>query len=373
MTAYFIPALIGESVPRWKNNIGFKNHDLKFFTNRSFFQHNTLLTSTYYMINSVKDFRGEFGYPQDSLLIADSGGFQFASFDQKHKDIGVTPTEVLRWMENNADIAMNLDVPPWTNFDASLRKSIENFKYFQEKRQNYNMKLYNILHGKTFPEMHMWYKAVKEFNFDGWAYGVKPSDNIYLQALGYMFLHENDAAHIRTNFHMFGVSGIRNMLALSMLAHHFDSEITFDSSSYGLGTRIRRFCFPKDVRYGIEFGRDARHDLTSIPCDCPVCRHLDISDLYNQEHQAIGLLISLHNLYQYVDVNRLINILVSDDHALDQYSKSVGEYKTVLMFRKMLADYDKNGTKMIYDNYKPLMVLRRKETPGDNLFGFEES
>lgn len=368
--AYFVPALIGESIPRWKNNVIFNDHDLKFFTNRSFFKHGSLLTSAYYMIDSVEDFRKELGYPNDSLLIADSGGFQFASFARKHKEIGITPLQVLRWMEANADIGMNLDVPPWDDFNASLKQSVENFKHFQHERQNYHMKLYNILHGKTFGEMHEWYDAVKNFNFDGWAYGVKPSDNIYLQALGYMFLQENDAPCIKTNFHMFGVSGIKNMLVLSMLAHHFESDITFDSSSYGLGTRIRRYMFPKDVRYGIEFGRDVTHKLSNIPCDCPVCKNIAIDDLYNQNHQAIGLLISLHNLYQYAEVNRMINILVSDDYALDMYAKSVGELDTVVSFRKILHAYDESRTQAVYDNYKHLMVFRKRENPGNNLFSF---
>ncbi len=366
--ACFVPALIGESIPRWKNNIHIGKYDLKYFTDKSFFKYGSLLTSAYYMVNSIQDFRIELDYPKNNLLIADSGGFQMASFARKHKKPNVTPTQILRWMESNADISMNLDVPPWDDFNASLKQSVENFKYFQDNRLNYDMKLYNILHGKTFQEMHTWYESVKDFNFDGWAYGVKPADNIYLQALGYMLLNEFDAPHIKTNFHMFGVSGIKNMIALSMITNHFDSTITFDSSSYGLGMLIRRFHFPYDIRHGIEFGRDAKKTMTSIPCNCPVCRHVTINDLYDQESQVTGSLLSLHNLYQYIEVNRIINALVSDDYALDEYSKSVGEYETVLNIRKMLKDYETSGTGTVYNNFKSLMVFRSQENPGNNLF-----
>ena len=367
--AIFVPALIGESIPRWKSSMLCGDHDLKFFTEKSFFKHCNLLTSAYYMIGNVEDFRTELGYPANGLLIGDSGGFQMASFAQKNKPIDVTPLQILRWMESNTDISMNLDVPPWNDFNASLKKSLENFTYFQDNRLNYGMKLYNILHGKTFNEMHTWYDAVKDFNFDGWAYGVKPADNIYLQALGYMLLNERDAPHIKTNFHMFGVSGIKNMLGLSMIANHFDSDITFDSSSYGLGMRIRRFHFPYDIRHGIEFGRDAKKTMFSIPCNCPVCRNITINDLYNQESQITGSLLSLHNLYQYTEVNRMINAIVSDDYALDEYSKSVGEYDTVLNMRRMLSDYESHGTDVVYNNYKHLMIFRSMDNTGNNLFG----
>ncbi len=372
--ATFVPA-VSTAETRWKEkDFIFKGKDSKFFTPESVFQYPYLLTTVPYEIDKqTPDFREAYGYPKEYCLIADSGGFQIAKAQLGGQDIGITPLQILRWMENNADIGMNLDSPPWTNFDKSLKTSQENFTVFQNNRENYDFKLYNVLHGKTLPEMIKWYSGVKDYEFDGWAFGARPADNIYLQIIGYMFLRENNAAHWETNFHLFGVSGIKNMLVLAMLSHEFGGSMTFDSSSYITGMRYRRFYFPKDIRYGIEFGRDAKKTMQSIPCRCPVCRRLEIDDLYSQESPGAYVSLLLHDLYQYIEVNRMINNMVSDDIVFMEYAKSVGEEKTVRIARIIIDQIQKKGVSHVYDNFRHSMVLRDMSNPGNNMMSFISS
>jgi tRNA-guanine family transglycosylase len=370
--AIFVPAVSGSVRGHfWKKNYVYNDHDVKFFTDKSYYKYNFALTSTYYEFeNNTKNFRKEYNYPDDYILLTDSGGFQVATFTRKNKPINITPMQTLRWMEDNADIAMNLDVPPWDDFNASLKKSKENFAYFQKNRINYDMKLYNILHGKTLDEMKIWYHEVKEYNFDGWALGVRPADNVYLQVIGYMFLHEMNASHLNTNFHMFGISGIKNMLVMAMLSNHFDASLTFDSSSYDSGTRFRRFHFPKDIRFSTDFGRTAKKTMKTIPCNCPVCRHTSIDILYKQNGPEAYLLLPLHNLYQYIEVNRMVNALVTDEYAFEEYAKSVNEEKTINIVNQMFMDYNEIGVFRTYDKYKELMTLREKINIPANMNSF---
>ena len=66
--------------------------------------------------------------------MGDSGGYQIASgamkWDIKHLD------RIFKWLEENTDIAMNLDIPPRLKYQGQyaecLQISKENFKYFSD-------------------------------------------------------------------------------------------------------------------------------------------------------------------------------------------------------------------------------------------------
>lgn len=300
--AIFIPAVGPQFWGYWKNAFDYKGHDFKWFTESSLFSYPFAFVSF-----GTKDtwyWRDESGYPEDGLIITDSGGFQIA------KGKSICPEASLRWQEDNCDIGFNLDVPIINggNLGTCLAKSVENFRFFEKKRKNYNMKLYNVLHGRTLQEIETWYNAVENFNFDGWAIGVKGT--IYKQILGYMVLHEKDALNLENSIHLFGTSNLQSMLVLAMLSKHFDTAITFDSSSYSQGARVRDWYFPLSIRHSANFGKNAKKSMTAIPCSCPVCSHTTIEDLYSQTNPAAHLLIALHNLYQFIETNRLIDIMV---------------------------------------------------------------
>ena len=184
-----------------------------------------------------------------------------------------------------------------------------------------------------------------------------------------MFLHEMNAPNLNTNFHMFGISGIKNMLVMAMLSNHFDDALTFDSSSYNSGSRFKRFYFPKDIRFSTSFGRNAKKSMKSIPCNCPVCRHTSIDDLYRQNGSESNLL-ALHNLYQFIEVNKIVNALITDDHAFMLYAKSVDEEETINIVNNMFNDYEEIGVSRTYDKYKELMTLRKKINIPANMNSF---
>lgn len=374
----YVPAIGDNIITNWLRNTKHAEKGFRFFDNgNSFFDYKFLLTSAYYRImDNDEDHRKTVNYPDDTIIISDSGGFQILSYTKKGNPIKITQIEILRWMENNADIAMNLDVPPATgNFDASLKKSVENFTFFENNRNNYDMKLYNILHGKTLDEIKTWYTTVKDFNFDGWALGIHPSTNVYLKLVAYFYLMEKGETSQLTNAHFFGVSGPSNMISLAMLAKNFDAALTFDSSTWTCGQRFRDFYLPLDIRHCVRFGRKFKNTINSVPCDCPVCKTNDIITMYDQTNPMSSLLLSYHNLYQYIEVNRMINTMIDDEETFIEYTKSLGEYELVNNINNMFIDYKNNNTEYVYNKYKYLFseIKPEKKELETNLFGWPQT
>jgi tRNA-guanine family transglycosylase len=373
----YVPAIGDNIITNWLRNTTHQGKGFRFFdNNNSFFNHKYLLMSAYYRITDEDhNHKQLLNYPSDTTVISDSGGYQVMSFGKKGNPIKVTQMQVLRWMENNSDIGMNLDVPPVENFSSALTKSVENFKFFETNRLVYdNFKLYNILHGRTLDQIKQWYNAVKHFQFDGWAIGVHPSTNVYLKLIAYLYLLENGETSPLTNTHFFGVSGPANMLSLAMVAKKFDAALTFDSSSWSWGQRFRDWWFPLDVRHCVRLGREFKNTINSIPCDCPVCRTMDISQLYDQTNPMTPLLLSFHDLYQYIEVNRMINIMIDDDDTFMTYAKSLGEQSLIDNMINIINDYEQKNVSFVYKKYLPLFssVPKEKKDMATNLFGWPE-
>jgi tRNA-guanine family transglycosylase len=365
--AIYVPANGQQFESYWKSHpeYRYKNFDIKHFTDQSMFKHNYILTNAYYNVERQNtNIREVFTIPDDVKIWGDSGGFQIGSFGKKGKTIKISVSSILVWLEANADVGMNVDIPPWfVNFNSSIKQSIENFNLFEDYRQNYRMKLYNILHGTNLQEINTWYNAVKNFNFNGWAIGIKPSNNIFLQLLGYLVLHENDALNLKDSCHFFGMSSIQNMISLSMLANNFDTDVTFDSSSFNMGSRMRAYYLPMSVRNFVMFGRDNNRKMSNLPCNCPVCRNTTIQEMYSQDLWYTPILLSLHNLYQFVEVNKMINIVSKDYEVFEEFAKSVNEFKLYNMLDRILKDYN-NGTTCndLYEKYKYESIFIQEQT-----------
>jgi hypothetical protein len=339
--AKFVPAIGEQFNHAWTKNKKYKDFDLKFFTKDSHFEHDIGLQCCYYGINGVnkkdkRPYREIVGWPDDKLLITDSAGFQVSSFMKKGETCNIKPIDSLRWQEQNADIAMNLDmpptldkIPPYSVFKEALDWSVNNFQFFQDNRKNYKMKLYNVLHGETIHLMQAWYDAVKHFNFDGWAVGMKPPWSPMIQAMGCAFLHEMGEFDKSSCYglHFFGTSGKHVVPTIVYFASKLnDKVVTYDSSSYNIGSIYRTYYLPFDfgphLSFGDKFKRTNPH-VKRLPCDCPVCRSIDDINTLNGNQIYSGVLISLHNLYQYKIYNRVLNSIVHDKEKFIKYLKSI--------------------------------------------------
>ena len=359
----------------WKTK--YKDFGFKWFLKgQSFFHYPYMLTNAFNNI-SYKNYRDGQEFPRDPnhILIGDSGGFQIVSYAKKGINVNIEPISILRWLENNCDIGMNLDFPLLDNFNHSLSHSVENFGVFESSRNNYDIMLCNVLHGRNKKELETWYKSVCNFDFDGWAIGVKPADNIYLQLYAYLLLHSNGAKGLENYCHFFGVASIRNMVILAILTKKLGYPVGFDASSYNVGSTAREFFMPENIGGHYYLGsKNSERFLTGMLCDCPVCRNININDIY-EDSGGSGVLICLHNLYVTIETNRVINCLAKDHKNLLRYTNTMirKDINIVRNINNILNDYIESGhdMDMIYTRYEELFILGGDKIPASNLNGIK--
>lgn len=183
--------------------------------------------------------RKDFGL-EKAFVFGDSGGFQLARGALKWSpEIRET---IFHWLENNADIAANLDIPPRTRyanrFDDSLSISLENFKWF-ETHQSGKCTFLNVLQGSNTYQYSYWYDKVRDFEFGGWCVGGPQRLVDFFYALA-VLLKEREFEKKRNGYiHLLGISKISDFYLLSMLQKNFNKyfdnriQVSTDSSSPG--------------------------------------------------------------------------------------------------------------------------------------------
>jgi len=391
----FVPAIGEQFNSFWNRGLKYKGkdgkeYDMKFYTSNSHFNHKYALQTCYYGINGVgktssKRFRDMIGYPKDAILIGDSGGFQIASFKKKGEVCNLTPIDSLRWQEENCDVMMNLDVPStldkvpsYGDFMEALNQSVENFKLFEKERKNYDIPLLNVLHGETLKLMEIWYDKVKDFKFDGFAIGMKPAWNPMIQAMGFMFLWEKGEFD-KDSFkwlHFFGTSGkhvVPTMVyAASKLSR--DIKVTYDSSSYNIGSIYRTYYMPFDLGPHLSFGekyKKANPQIKELPCECPVCSTIgDIEEL-NKPDIFGGTLISLHNMYQYIYYNNILNKLVHNKELFIDYLNKININEKTLKSIEFIDFAIEHGLTNAIEKYHDWLIPQELNTTKQvNIFNF---
>jgi len=183
--------------------------------------------------------RKDFGL-EKAFVFGDSGGYQLARGALKWSpEIRET---IFHWLEHNADIAANLDIPPRTTyanrFEDSLEISLENFKWF-EKHQSGKCTFLNVLQGSNTHQYSHWYDQVKDFDFGGWCVGGPQKLVDFFYALAVMLKNREFEKKRNGYIHLLGISKISDFYLLSTLQNnfnrHFDSriQVSTDSSSPG--------------------------------------------------------------------------------------------------------------------------------------------
>lgn len=349
----FTPALSVIEGKRAKEK--YKDFNLTWWEPNSFFQYNAMLCSAFYGMKDRTYYREEYKIPKSFLLIADSGGFEQAT-----QGIRIEPIDVFRWQSRNADIAFTLDVPPvegtppnltFTNsmkfFRTCAEQSFRNAECVLRNRDNKSVcfndqiKLYHVLQGHTKEQLDIWsQKRLTEF--DGTALSHKSSFLIWLSVQA-MYAKEQGVKRV----HVLTGTGYNSVPIIAYLRKHFE-QVTFDSSSYGMGARNMQYNLP--YRYHLFFGRAYNGKIKTLPCDCPVCREISIAD-FQTGTSISGALLSLHNLYQYIQHVNFLSIIADDDELFSNYVKRHTNKKTQKAYA-FIKSCEEIGFGDTYEKYK---------------------
>ena len=247
----------------------------------------------------------------DCLVFGDSGGFQIATGALKW-DVSLRES-IFNWLEDNSDIAMNIDIPPFGNnysFADCLKMTVENMQWFED-HQTGKTDFLNVIQCRTIAEMEKWFAAVKGFKkFKGWGAGNVASAQNFGH-LVYLFLKNRVFEDPNFKwFHFLGKTTPHHFILHAVLQKKLNQyfphiQVTTDSSTPAMqavfgnfyhSVNFRNQSFAK-VYYGNK-GKTNYIEDAKLPCgiDCPMCKELTFKNIAN-DGGAARFYIAYHNLF----------------------------------------------------------------------------
>ena len=374
---YFPSFSAGEYGDKLKKDFKFKNGFSCRFYSDDFpekYRHNQVLITAGAHFKT-DDYRSKLGLTKDNLVMGDSGGYQIASgamkWDIKHRD------RIFKWLEENTDVAMNLDIPPRLKYQGKYKEcldiSIDNFKYF-DKHQNGSTKFMNVVQGDDEITYQNWYNEVKDFEFSGWGVGGA-GGSLYRFMSGILALL-NGKEHLKPNneyFHILGTSKIRDFLMLIQLQKSLEDvgsnvTVTTDSSSpdravvfgsFYTNFTIKNGSFQQVVFPNAKHNGDIINDFSNLSnkkwprlhdFDDVLSEFVGWDDVVKWDPDCtIGM--RLHNFYVFKDaINQITDYVYGHDYILEQVvEKDI--YKVLRSIDEMVKSDD---PKRVFETYKPL-------------------
>jgi hypothetical protein len=127
--------------------------------------------------------------------------------------------------------------------------------------------------------------------------------------------------------HFFGVTGKTVVPLIVYIGSKLKNIlVTYDSSSYNIGSIYRRYIIDMRSESCLFFGdkfKISNPDIKVLPCTCPVCSSIKDINILNEENTTAGVLISLHNMWHYINYNQVLNSLVENKELYLQYLRSI--------------------------------------------------
>jgi len=306
----FVPVLDGCSAQSTLTGKTLGGKELNFITENSIYQHDSLLLNP-----AVSDTETvEKLLPlirKDVLLFADSGGFQFTTGGGK---FSINVENLIEWQENHAHIGFTFDLPPFivekdndgntklvtvdkqkfTKF-AEVTKENTDRMLAGRKKSSKDFLFYSIIHGHNYEEFSEWYKIVKA-DVDG--YSVKSMTNSPLMtAVDCSWAYEN----LDCPIHFLGVGKLSRSIIPIYFGQYYKKPISFDSSTFAVGSQYRRYTVPFIPRMDLRFLSESKKCNSVDFCYCPICteitkNHLE-EELYGEDGTKAGNIFNLHNFF----------------------------------------------------------------------------
>jgi hypothetical protein len=216
---------------------------LDYLTDQGYFQYDYSLYSAGHAALDLEKSKEKEGMVSrrggHTTLVGDSGGFQIGKgvikldwerFYEMEDDPSTwiggkyvgdadkVRMKILRWLEATADWSMTLDVPSWAalpqnqartglkNFADCLRATLHNNDFFVKNREPGATKFLNVLQGGNWTEAEAWYQAVKDYPFEGWAFGAANVRNMYIALRRLIIMRDEKMLEGKDWIHILGIS-----------------------------------------------------------------------------------------------------------------------------------------------------------------------
>ena len=282
-----------------------------------------------------------------TTIIGDSGGYQ-VNRGLLGPLTNLLRLKILRWLEEMCDVGFNLDVPlkaidfPWLSgfhtFEECLDETIVGLKYFCDKRQNSDLRLLNVLQGTNQENADRWYKAVREFKLEGFAFaGVMKTDFNYVCR---RLLQMIDRGEINSNtwIHFLGAGSPSVAVVLTFLkramrkARFSNFEVSYDTSSpFLMAGRYTKAT--SGLRFGSDTFTTAYHQMpinaeecagyAPFPFRSPIGKRLVMGDLMHKKIVGEGawdqtghILLANHNIHAETSSIIMANKLIDMNYRL---------------------------------------------------------
>jgi len=195
--------------------------------------------------------------------------------------------------------------------------------------------------------------------------------------------------NIDKSIHFLGIGNISRSIVLFYASKYFKHPITFDSSSYDIGTQYRWYLLPmmsRKIRFvnpqhieddmGICGSKDVVYlDNANDICDCVVCRHIgsNLGKMIKENDPLLGGLLSVHNLIVNVRHMNYIKQIIDNDYKLREYVNFNFEKK---LAEKILNAFDiidtanEKGPEFALNKYKDVMGFKKEVGQQKNIFNY---
>lgn len=251
----------------------------------------TIITNAYLLwkkLNKeVVDIHQYFNF--SNVIMTDSGGYQVL----KYKDIEITPKESLIYQfKIKSDIGVILDYPTGLSQDINFAKksvilTLRRANYAKRFLKESDMIIVAPIQGGIFYSLlSKCALKMKEMGYEMFAIGSPTGlmERYRYKEVLQMILTVKKVLGNSKPIHLFGAG--HPMFFPFIAALGID---TFDSAAYSL--------YARDNRYMTRTRTYKLDELSHLPCNCEICRRIDVETLKNMETNIRITLLEKHNLY----------------------------------------------------------------------------
>jgi len=248
--------------------------------------------------------RDAMGVPEDTIVFADSGGFDFSD-----DEVDTTPERTLETQRQiGADLFGTVDIPLLReNRDAENQRRIERSTEYALTASDEHRSdglLIGSVHGHDPETVRNTLEYLEQHgDFDGYALGSMVPVRTDYKKVTKLVLAARQATD--KHLHVYGLGGIVYQPLLLYLG--VDS---FDSSSFIRSAGNRNYLLPG-------FGGQELHSIEGLeylPCSCPVCRDRTLDEIRKDRDQ-----LTKHNLWALAIELRRFRYMVEAGEDIEAY------------------------------------------------------